>query len=245
VVEVDSTDVDGLFALLRARDAPTVDDASADSSECRGRLLNPAAQEAVAPTPEVSCARHRKVSKIHGLILVNGLGADTKWSDSANDPPLSGRNRMSDSKAPAVGNAYREQKVRPMSLVKPVISAEDKSERSAEEALATMTNVEGEIREFVRRDVVSARRSDVDLGAGNINFLIERVAGSSIKEIDNLIADLETVREFLRSEGERVAHEITSYAQASQAAMSSAKVVSDSMTQWKSAVGAMKADQQR
>jgi prefoldin subunit 5 len=132
-----------------------------------------------------------------------------------------------------------------MSLVKPVKSAEDKPERSSDEALTTMANVEGEIREFVRRDVVSARRTDVDLGAGNINFQIERVAGSSIKEIDNLIADLETVREFLRSEGERVAREITSYAQASQAAMSSAKVVSDSMTQWKSAVGAMKAEQHR
>jgi hypothetical protein len=126
-----------------------------------------------------------------------------------------------------------------------VENTEDKPERAADEALATMANVEGEIREFVRRDVVSARRQDVDLGTGNINFLIERVAGSSIKEIDNLIADLQTVREFLRSEGERVAREITSYAQASQAAMSSAKVVSDSMTQWKSAVGAIKSGEHR
>jgi hypothetical protein len=81
-----------------------------------------------------------------------------------------------------------------------------------------------------------------DLGGNNINFLIERVSGSSIREIDNLIGDLQTVREFLRSEGERVTREITNYAQASQAAMSSAKIISDSMGQWKAAVGAMRVD---
>ena len=116
---------------------------------------------------------------------------------------------------------------------------EDKP-RSPDEALATVANVEGEIREFVRRDVVGGRRMPTEgneFGAGNISFLVERVAGTSIKEIDHLIAELQIVRDFLQAEGERVQREIASYAQASQAAMASAKIIADSMGQWKSAVG--------
>lgn len=131
---------------------------------------------------------------------------------------------------------------------KPVKSDEEGSVQPPEEApttdaATTITNVEGDIREFVRRDVVATRKvQDVtDLGANNISFQIERVAGMSIKEIDNLIGDLQAVREFLRSEGERVAREITSYTQASQAAVSSAKIISDSMGEWKASVGAMRA----
>jgi hypothetical protein len=102
-------------------------------------------------------------------------------------------------------------------------------------------NVEGEIREFVRRDVAGARRlphvDSTEFGTGNVNFLIERVAGTSIKELDNLIAELQAVRDYLQAEGERVQREVSSYAQVSQAAMSSAKIILDSMGQWKSTVG--------
>lgn len=125
-----------------------------------------------------------------------------------------------------------------MSVVKQGRPADEKTEKPADEALATVANVEGEIREFVRRDVVVGRRPPVageqpDLGANNINFLIDRVAGTSIREIDNLIAELQGIREYLRAEGERVQREIASYAQASQAAMASAKIIADSMGQWK------------
>lgn len=103
------------------------------------------------------------------------------------------------------------------------------------------SSVEGEIREFVRRDVTNPRRlphvDSTDFGSGNVNFLIERVAGTSIKELDHLISELQTVRDYLQSEGERVQREIANYAQVSQAAMSSAKVILDSMGQWKSTVG--------
>ena len=56
--------------------------------------------------------------------------------------------------------------------------------------------MEGEIREFVRRDREpanlrreSTREADSDLVANNINALIQRVAGTSVQEIDRLIAD--------------------------------------------------------
>jgi hypothetical protein len=117
----------------------------------------------------------------------------------------------------------------------------------ADDPLATVSQVEGEIREFSRRDSLAPRKSKFefdDIGGGNANvgFLIEQVAGSSIKEIDSLIAELQIVRDFLQSEGERVQREIAGYAQVSQAAMSSVKAITDTMGQWKHALSAPRAN---
>ena len=96
--------------------------------------------------------------------------------------------------------------------------------------------VEGDIREFVRRDVSVFRRVRPDGGGematDNINSLIQRVAGQSIGEIDHVIGELTRVRDMLRSEGERVQREISGYASLSQAAMTSMKIIADSMAQW-------------
>jgi hypothetical protein len=97
---------------------------------------------------------------------------------------------------------------------------------------------EGEIREFIRRDVAHLRRPQGDNGASeqavtNITSLLDRVSGSSVTEIDGLIADLRNVRDFLQTEGERVQREIASYAQLSQVAMTSVKIIAESMSQWK------------
>ena len=105
---------------------------------------------------------------------------------------------------------------------------------------------EGEIREFIRRDVAHLRRAQPD-GASeqavtNINSLLDRVSGSSVTEIDSLIADLRNVRDFLKTEGERVQREIASYAQLSQVAMTSVKIIAESMTQWKSQVSETRID---
>src|SRR3954470_23334740 len=101
----------------------------------------------------------------------------------------------------------------------------------------TPSEFEGEIREFIRRDVAHLRRPQVDpaseQAATNINSLLDRVSGSSVSEIDSLIADLRNVRDFLHAEGERVQREIASYAQLSQVAMTSVKIIAESMGQWK------------
>jgi hypothetical protein len=70
----------------------------------------------------------------------------------------------------------------------------------------------------------------------NITGLLDRVSGSSVSEIDRLMEDLRSVRDFLASEGERVQREIQSYAQLSQVAMTSVKIIAESMTQWKAQV---------
>jgi len=47
-------------------------------------------------------------------------------------------------------------------------------------------------------------------------------------------AELQTLREMLQSEGARVQREITEYAHLSQSAMQSTKIITDSLSKWKS-----------
>ena len=106
---------------------------------------------------------------------------------------------------------------------------------------AAATAFEGEIREFVRRDVAFLRRqrSDTDQASepvsDSLNVLIRRVSGASMEEIDRVILELQGVRDMLRTEGERVSREIAGYASLSHAAMTAMKVIGDSLMQWKSA----------
>src|SRR5437762_11715533 len=110
--------------------------------------------------------------------------------------------------------------------------------------LAAVTEVEAGLREFVRNDVAYLRRpglaalseaTDHDTTVSNVNSLIQRVAGASLGEIENLINELERLRDMLHSEGQRVQREIASYAQLSHAAMKSTRILAENMAQWKSA----------
>ena len=104
-------------------------------------------------------------------------------------------------------------------------------------AITTAEQVEGEIRAFVRRDVSVFRRPRVEnnneVPIDGINSLIERVAGASVAEIEHVIVELTRVRDMLRNEGERVQREITGYASLSQAAMTSMKIIADSLAHWR------------
>ena len=86
----------------------------------------------------------------------------------------------------------------------------------------------------VTQDRVDA---SADTQADNVSMLVQRVAGASMSEIDNVIEELRSMREYLRSEGERVQREIAGYATVSQTAAASMKVIAESMAQWRSASG--------
>ena len=106
---------------------------------------------------------------------------------------------------------------------------------------APATAFEGEIREFVRRDVAFARRqrgeadTGVDPAADSLNTLVRRIAGASMEEIERVILELQAVRDTLRSEGERVSREISGYANLSHASITAMKVIGDNLKQWNNA----------
>ena len=116
--------------------------------------------------------------------------------------------------------------------------------------LAAVSDVEAGIRDFVRNDVANLRRpisgppgsidpvteQSPEVSVNNVNSLIQRVAGASIQEIENLISELEGLRDLLHAEGKRVQREISGYAQLSQAAMKSTRMIADNLEQWKGSV---------
>jgi hypothetical protein len=111
--------------------------------------------------------------------------------------------------------------------------------------LAAVSEVEAGIRDFVRNDVAYLRRPmavntteapldpSAEATVNNVNSLIQRVAGTSLSEIENLISELEALRDLLHAEGQRVQREISGYAQLSQAAMKSTRMISENVQQWK------------
>ena len=111
-------------------------------------------------------------------------------------------------------------------------------------SLAAVTEVEQGIREFVRNDVAYLRRpgqtslgdsAESDATVKNVNSLIQRVAGTSLGEIENLISELENLRDLLHAEGQRVQREIAGYAHLSHAAMKSTRIIAENLSQWKAA----------
>ncbi len=96
---------------------------------------------------------------------------------------------------------------------------------------------EGEIREFIRKDVARRKRPEAvpEAPPENVNALVQRVATTSLNEIDGVIEDLRSMREFLRNEGERVQREIAAYATASQTAAASIRTIADSVAEWRRA----------
>jgi hypothetical protein len=144
-------------------------------------------------------------------------------------------------------------KEKPMNAMTSEKLPSEKIETTVEDPnLAAVSEVEAGIRDFVRNDVAYLRRSPSMLAAepaldasaeatvNNVNSLIQRVAGTSLTEIENLVSELESLRDLLHSEGQRVQREISGYAQLSQAAMKSTRMIADNVAQWKRAADGLR-----
>jgi hypothetical protein len=95
--------------------------------------------------------------------------------------------------------------------------------------LDKLANVTSEIREIVRHDP----GVDSQFVANNLASLLQRVAGTSLEEIDHLIAELQALREKLRNDETRVQHAIVRYTSLSQSTLHSTKVISECLANWK------------
>jgi hypothetical protein len=135
------------------------------------------------------------------------------------------------------------------------IRSEQIESTEADSNLDAVSEVEEGIREFVRNDIAYLRRPQVaspdtaphtppldtsESTVNSVNSLIQRVAGTSLAEIEKLISELESLRDLLHAEGQRVQREISGYAQLSQAAMKSTRMIADNVTQWKRAADGLR-----
>ena len=110
-----------------------------------------------------------------------------------------------------------------MNVARPIRLADDSS--PAEE-------VEGDIRGLVRREVASYRRAGEPTGesiANEVHSLLERVSASSVQELDKLIGELQSLREFLDNESQRIQREIADYVHLADAAVKSTKLVAEQL----------------
>jgi hypothetical protein len=162
--------------------------------------------------------------------------------------PLSGHDRLSSCRRDFVVRGQprsltAKQGKQPMTAIR-----SEMPEATEEDAnLAAVSDVEAGIRDFVRKDIAYLRRApsalnsdatpdvkaDADAAVSNVNTLIQRVAGASVSEIESLIAELDSLRNFMHSEGQRVQRELASFAQLSQTAMKSTRMIADNLAQWK------------
>ena len=94
-----------------------------------------------------------------------------------------------------------------------------------------VAEVEGALRDFVRRDVRPATGKDLSDVAGNVNSLVQRA--TSLGELHKVIEELEHLHEFLHSEGQRLEQEISEYAQLSKSSVSAMGLIADNMLHWK------------
>jgi hypothetical protein len=146
----------------------------------------------------------------------------------------------------------RETGEEPMNAIR---SEKIESTEGEDPNLAAVSEVEAGIRDFVRNDVAYLRRPapgmvsssaetalepSTEATVNNVNSLIQRVAGTSLAEIENLISELESLRDLLHAEGQRVQREISGYAQLSQAAMKSTRMIADNVSQWKRAADGLR-----
>jgi hypothetical protein len=100
------------------------------------------------------------------------------------------------------------------------------------EAVEMFSKLEGEIGELVRRDTRAPplQQENSDVAAINVGSLVQRVSGTSVQEIEKLVAELQILRDILQNEAARVQHEIVKYAILTQGARQSMRTISESLS---------------
>ena len=102
----------------------------------------------------------------------------------------------------------------------------------ANETVEVFSKLEGEIRELVSRDTTAPRLqgNDNELAASNIGSMLQHVSGTSVQEIEKLIAELQILREMLQKGAARVQREVVGYAALIQNARRSMGTISKSLS---------------
>jgi hypothetical protein len=105
----------------------------------------------------------------------------------------------------------------------------------ANEAVEVFSKLEGEIRELVSRGSTAPglqQENANELAASNIGPMLRHVSGTSVQEIEKLIAELQSLGDMLQKEAARVQREIVGYAGLIQNARRSVRTISESLSFW-------------
>jgi hypothetical protein len=95
-------------------------------------------------------------------------------------------------------------------------------------------NVEGGNRDYSRRDIAPNRRAPTrEDNLPSINSMVQNICNASLSEVERVIGELTQVRDMLKGESDRVQREINNYEALSEAAMSSMKIIGDSLAKWR------------
>ena len=66
----------------------------------------------------------------------------------------------------------------------------------------------------------------------NLTATVQHIASFSMEEIDRLMHALEGMRGLMRTEGERISREIAGYASLSHSAVTTMRILADSIKEW-------------
>jgi len=96
----------------------------------------------------------------------------------------------------------------------------------------------GDVSTLVHRAEAQLRRLQPEPGSqlegpNNLSSVIQRISGTSVSEIEKLIAELQELRDYLLNEGQRVQRAITEYVHLSQAATKSTRIITESLAKGK------------
>jgi hypothetical protein len=89
-----------------------------------------------------------------------------------------------------------------------------------------------ESRDLVHAEAPSTPKTETD---ADIARLIQKVGATSIAEIEKLMGELQEVKNFLQSEGERIQRETAHYTNLTQMASASVKIIFDTVAGWREA----------
>src|SRR5262249_20378052 len=98
------------------------------------------------------------------------------------------------------------------------------------EQIEPAAQLEEDITALIRRDIPPRHHGDrepVDPTSGHLNGLLQQAAGTSIEEIDRIILELQSVRDMLRGESERLSVEVARYANLNSITMTLMRSVAD------------------
>jgi hypothetical protein len=91
-------------------------------------------------------------------------------------------------------------------------------------------SLEDQIREFVQDNPPIHESMETSESAVNgVCSLVQWVGGTSLGEIDDVIAELQQLRVFLVTEGERLQRELADYGKLTMATLRSSRIITDSL----------------